>query len=252
MVSSLHVEVVTIGTDRASTGVQGLDGMLGGGFPPGSIVLVCGGPGAGKTILSLQYTAAAVGRGEPCVYVSLEEAMEKKKRYAEAFGWDLDSALKDGLLSVLDYQFVPRGGSTTELVERTSREIEFSVEQQIAEAALRVRAKHIVVDPLTSILIHESSSGKKRHLVYQLFEATRGLGCTALITSEGIPSDDAFYSEHFLSDGVIIMQKDLLSFRAVKTVRIDKMRGIDYDEQPRRYAVTGKGLRVFNTEPVLL
>ena len=48
------------------------------------------------------------------------------------------------------------------------------------------------------------------------------------------------------------MQKDLLVFRAVKTVRVDKMRGIDYDEQPRRYAVTGRGLHVLNAEPVVL
>ena len=76
------------------------------------------------------------------------------------------------------------------------------------------------------------------------------LGCSALITSEGMPRDDAFYSENFLSDGVIYMQKDLLEFRTVKTVRIDKMRGIDYDEKPRRYAVTRRGLHVLQAEPV--
>ena len=237
--------------DRVPMGVQGLDDMLGGGFPDKSIVLVCGGPGAGKTVLSLQYTAAALGRGEPCVYVNLEEPMKRKRAYARAFGWRLEEAEKGGSLVVLDYQFVPRG-STVELVERASGELSFTMESQIAEAAIRIRARHIVLDPLTSILVHESSSGKKRYVVYRLFEAIRSLGCSALITAEGMPRDDAFYSENFLSDGVIYMQKDLLDFRTVKTVRIDKMRGIDYDEQPRRYAVTGKGLIVFNTEPVLL
>jgi len=47
---------------------------------------------------------AAVRRGEPCVYVSLEESMEMKKRYAKAFGWDLDGAIKDGLtISLTQY-----------------------------------------------------------------------------------------------------------------------------------------------------
>ena len=58
---------------RVPTGVAGLDEMLGGGFPARSVVLVCGGPGAGKTVLSLQYVAATLGRGEPCVYVNFEE-----------------------------------------------------------------------------------------------------------------------------------------------------------------------------------
>ena len=44
----------------------------------------------------------------------------------------------------------------------------------------------------------------------------------------------------------------ILYERLVARARIDKMRGIDYDEQHRRYAVTGKGLMVFNTEPVPL
>ena len=238
-------------TTRTPTGVPGLDAMLGGGYPAKSIVLVCGGPGAGKTILSLQYTAAALGRGEPCVYVNLEEPMQRKRAYARAFGWRLEEAEKGGSLAVLDYQFVPRG-STVELVQRPSGEHIFTMESQIAEAALRVKAKHIVLDPLTSILVHENNSQKKRYTVHTLYEAIRSLGCSALITSEDIPRDDNFYSESFLSDGVVYLIRDLLGFQLVKTIRVDKMRCIEYDEQPRRYAVTGKGLMVFNTEPVTL
>ena len=226
-----------------------MDEMLGGGFPAKSIVLVCGGPGAGKTVLSLQYTAAALSRGEPCVYVNLEESMHKKRLYAKAFGWGIEEAENDGSLSVLDYKFVPRG-SAVEFVERTSGEFSFTIESQIAEAAFRVKAEHIVVDPLTSILVHEQNSQKKRSTVYRLYEAIRDLGCSALITSEDVPMGDAYYSEHFLSDGVIYMSRDLVGFQLVKTIRIDKMRGLGYDEEPRRYAVTGRGLHVFNAEPV--
>ena len=54
-------------------GVPGLDEMLGGGLPEENILLVSGGPGTGKTIMSLQYIKSAVDRGEPCVYISFEE-----------------------------------------------------------------------------------------------------------------------------------------------------------------------------------
>lgn len=80
-----------------------------------------------------------------------------------------------------------------------------ALEHEIVKAVMRVKARHVVIDPLTSILVHEAGSGKKRYLVYRLFEAIRSLSCSALITSEGTPRDDAFYSENFLSDGVIIM-----------------------------------------------
>jgi circadian clock protein KaiC len=236
-------------TARTPTGVPGLDAMLGGGIPARSIVLVCGGPGAGKTILSLQYTAAALRRGEPCVYVNLGESMQRKHVYARAFGWRLEEAENDGSLAVLDYRFVPRG-SAVELVERSSGELSFTVESQIAEAAKRVKARHMIIDPLTSILVHENNSQRKRHTVHTLYEAIQSLGCSALITSEDIPRGDAVYAESFLSDGVIIMSRDLLGFQLVKTIRIEKMRGIGYDEEPRRYQVTGRGLHVFNAEQV--
>ena len=40
---------------KVPTGVKGLDGMLGGGLPLGRCVLVCGGPGSGKTIFGIQF-----------------------------------------------------------------------------------------------------------------------------------------------------------------------------------------------------
>jgi len=62
--------------------------MLGCGYPINSIILVSGGPGTGKTIKSLQYTIAAINRGESVVYVNLEEPWVNKKKYSRAFRWD--------------------------------------------------------------------------------------------------------------------------------------------------------------------
>ena len=71
---------------RVETGVQGLDDMLGGGIPEKSIILLCGGPGVGKTIMTLQYMMAEVNRGEPLVYVTLEEPLEKRSRTRQRLG----------------------------------------------------------------------------------------------------------------------------------------------------------------------
>ena len=74
--------------EQVPTGVTGLDTMLGCGYPINSIILVSGGPGTGKTIKSLQYTIAAINRGESVVYVNLEEPWVNKKKYSRAFRWD--------------------------------------------------------------------------------------------------------------------------------------------------------------------
>ena len=237
---------------RKLTGITGLDEMLGGGVPEASITLLCGGPGVGKTILTLQYMMSAVERGEPCVYVSLEEPMEKKTLNARAFGWDLEKAEEKNMIATLDIFMVPQSQGVVEPIDRKRGKIQFSIENEIETAVTRIGAKHLIIDPITSILVHESRSGKKRHLIGQLFDTIRRLNCTAIITSEGLPRPNEFYMEQFLSDGVVLLGKDMLKFKLIKTLRVDKMRGIDFDDQPRRFVITPRGFQVFNTEPVLI
>jgi KaiC/GvpD/RAD55 family RecA-like ATPase len=238
--------------ERVETGITGLDEMLGGGIPDKSIILICGGPGVGKTIITLQYMMTAVSRGEPVVYVSLEEPMTKKVMNATAFGWDIAKAEKDDMIETLDIYMVPHSQGVVEPIDRKRGKIQFSIENEIETAVKRIGAKHIIIDPVTSILVHESRSGKKRFLISQLFDTIRSLGCSSIITSEGLPNENDFYMEQFLSDGVFLLGKDLLDYKMIKTIRIDKVRGIDFDDQPRRYVITNRGFQVFNAEPVLL
>ena len=56
------------GPVRASTGIAGLDEILGGGFPAGHLYLLDGEPGAGKTTLALQFLLAGVARGARGLY----------------------------------------------------------------------------------------------------------------------------------------------------------------------------------------
>lgn len=238
--------------ERQATGINGLDDMLGGGVPKNSITLLCGGPGVGKTILTLQYMMTAVARGEPCVYLSLEEPMNKKIENAKAFGWDIAKAEENDQIASLDIYMVPHSQGVVEPIDRRRGKIQFSIENEIETAVKRIGAKHIIIDPITSLLVHESRSGKKRHLIGQLFELVRKLNCTAVITSEGLPKENEFYMEQFLSDGVVLLGKDMREFNLIKTLRVDKMRGIDFDDQPRRFVITQRGFQVFNTEPVLV
>jgi KaiC/GvpD/RAD55 family RecA-like ATPase len=71
-----------------------------------------------------------------------------------------------------------------------------------------------------------------------------------VITTEGLPRDNEFYMENFLADSVIRLQRNVIDFKLIKTLMIDKVRGIDFDDQPRRYVITSRGLQVFNAEPV--
>ncbi len=233
------------------TGITGLDEMLGGGVPEGKVILVCGGPGSGKTIMSLQCMVQALGRGEPCVFATLEEPLSNIKATALTLGWDLDAWERKGLLRTMNLFMVP-GTNILNARDRDTGDTELFTIKEITDAAKTLKAKWVFIDPLTTLVIHEHRSGRKRFVIGELFESLRILGCNAVVTSEAAPQEGDFYMEQFLADGVILLSKDLRDYNLIKTIRIDKMRGMQFDEQPRRYAISTRGFQVMSKEPVLV
>ncbi|WP_425050207.1 DNA repair protein RadA [Psychromarinibacter sp. S121] len=71
---------------RATSGIEELDRVLGGGLVPASAILVGGDPGIGKSTLLLQATAAFARRGLKCLYISGEEASAQVRMRAQRLG----------------------------------------------------------------------------------------------------------------------------------------------------------------------
>jgi DNA repair protein RadA/Sms len=90
-------EVDPIGAARRRTGIAELDGVLGGGLVRGSITLLGGEPGMGKSTLLLQVLAHLAASGGRCLLVTAEESCEQVRLRAERLG-----ALPDGLLLVAE------------------------------------------------------------------------------------------------------------------------------------------------------
>src|SRR5688500_907834 len=76
---------------RAASSVEGLDLVLGGGFPVHRLYLIDGDPGTGKTTLALQLLREGVRLGEPVLYVALSETKEELQSVADSHGWSLDA-----------------------------------------------------------------------------------------------------------------------------------------------------------------
>ena len=78
---------------NSATGIDPLDRTIGGGFPNGRITFVDGGPGDGKTVLSLQFLMnGASTYSEPGVFVCFEESIDELCRDARSIGLDLEAA----------------------------------------------------------------------------------------------------------------------------------------------------------------
>jgi circadian clock protein KaiC len=221
--------------------------MLDGGIPKGRVILLCGGPGTGKTIFSLQFLASAAERGIRGVYATLEEHINSVEENVNAFSWDIKEKEKNNTLKLVEYRPIheeskQKGGTDEKSI------LLFTT--HLFEAAKSINAQLLVIDPLTSITINEQTAGVKRRKVAELFDRLRSSGYTTILTSETTAHGGEFYMEEFLADGVIRLDKAINNFDLVRTIRIEKMRGVQHDEQPRRYVIDSAGFRVYNTEPV--
>src|SRR5688500_8049723 len=72
-----------------TTGVDGLDNILNGGFPANRVYLIQGDPGVGKTTLALQLLLHGAAQGEPVLYVTLSETRDEIDGVAASHGWSL-------------------------------------------------------------------------------------------------------------------------------------------------------------------
>src|SRR5436853_5568132 len=74
---------------RISTGSEGLDDILGGGFDPDRLYLYEGRPGTGKTTIALQFLLEGVRQGERVLYITLSETQKELRLVARRHGWSL-------------------------------------------------------------------------------------------------------------------------------------------------------------------
>jgi KaiC/GvpD/RAD55 family RecA-like ATPase len=181
------------------------------------------------------------------LYATLEESLSSIKDNISTFSWGVQEKESSNNLKLVEYKPIydemkQKGGTDEKSI--------FLFTTHLFEAAKSINAQLLVIDPLTSITISEQTAGVKRRKVAELFDRLRSSGYTTILTSETTVREGEFYMEEFLADGVIRLDKAINNFDLVRTIRIEKMRGVQHDEQPRRYVIDSAGLRVYSTEPV--
>ena len=129
---------------KASTGIQGLDEITGGGLPRGRPTLVSGGAGSGKTLFGLEFLVrGATQYSEPGVFMSFEESIPDLTKNVASLGFDLDRLVADKKLFV-DHVSITR----SEFRETGEYDLD-GLFIRIADAAQRVGARRSSWTPLT-------------------------------------------------------------------------------------------------------
>lgn len=221
---------------RASTGVAGLDEMMGGGIPTGDSALIAGPSGSGKSVLATQFIAEGGKQGDPGVLVVFEEHPKEYLHRAEGLGFKLQQMVDDGTLEALYLR--PLDLSPDETLH------------EIREAVKRVGAKRVVIDSMSGfeLALAPTFRADFRESLYRLVGMLTGVGITVLTTMEITQGQDEL---RFTPNVISFLADDLISLRYIevnrelkKVVAVAKMRGSQHSKEFREYEITGEGFVV--------
>lgn len=240
------------------TGIDGLDKMLNGGIPSTRCILVSGGPGSGKTILGMQFLYhGAVRCNEPGLYVSLDEDTNQLKEEIQGFGWDIENLEKKGRLAMIDaspIRCIPGEVKVGDLCIGKRDFSLVSLMEIVEKKAKKIKAKRVVVDPITALTLQYQEVSEKRTAILDFIQVLTKLRTTNLITTElrSVALEREISTEEFLAHGVIVLHVLISNREKIRGIEIEKMRGIDHDDQIRPYRITKKGIEVFPQEKTLI
>jgi circadian clock protein KaiC len=223
-----------------STGISGLDDILGGGLTRDRVYLVEGTPGTGKTTLALQFLLTGADLGETGLYITLSETAQELRAVAATHGWSLDRLALYELISETGLDPESEQSilhpSEVELGE-TTREVMREVE--------RLRPSRVVFDSLSEMRLLAQNPLRYRRQILALKQFFASRQCTVLMLDDRT-ADPNDLQLHSIAHGVILLEQAPRDYgEERRRLRVIKMRGVRFRGGYHDLMLETGGLRVF-------
>ncbi|MEM3363888.1 MAG: ATPase domain-containing protein [Candidatus Micrarchaeia archaeon] len=226
---------------RIPSGIDGLDGMIEGGFIEGQILLLAGNAGAGKTTFLTQFIYNGAVRYNECgMFVSFEEPKDLLFENMQRYGWDLQSLEKRNKAVFLEYP--------TQDIEHF-----LSHENIIRDTIEENNIKRVAIDTITSYALIYETEYKRRQEVARLLNKLRKWGCTIMMSSESYISEREYkirFGMDSLCDGLIYLYNIREAENRIRALEVMKLRGTNHAQRMVPLRFTEKGLVVYPNEHV--
>jgi circadian clock protein KaiC len=225
-----------VGEERVSSGIPRLDAMLGGkGFYRGSLILVSGTAGTGKTAVAASFADAACHRGEKTMYFAFEESSQQVVRNMRSIGLDLEQWTGKGILKIVGQRPTIHG------LEHHLLSMQFMIDD--------FRPTTVVVDPVTN-LSQVGSLRDVRLMLSRLVDYLKARNITILFTSLTQGGTDAELTDvgiSSLADSWLKLQNLEAGGERNRGISILKSRGMAHSNQVREFLLTDQGIDLVDT-----
>lgn len=216
------------------SGVPELDTLTGGGLERGTVTVISGPTGVGKTSLGVQFMREAARRDERSVVFSFEERLATLRHRCEEIGIPLTDLIASDALSVEE----------VEALQYTPDEFAWKVRVEVEERGARI----VMLDSLAGFRQSIQGEDVARH-VHAICRYLSNMGVTVLLINEvgAIAGGELRVSDYgisYLADAVLLLRYLELDGELRKTIGVLKKRTGDFEKTLREFEITSKGLRV--------
>jgi circadian clock protein KaiC len=225
--------------EKVSSGVTGLNDVLGGGYPAFRVHLIEGAPGVGKTTLALQFLMDGARRGERVLYITLSETSDELQAVARSHGWTLDgielfelAPTSEALDPAAQYTIVHP--AEVELGERA---------WEVLQEVERLKPTRVVIDSLAELELLARDPLRYRRQILGFKHFFAGRRCTVLLLDTG---DHMTSGPESIAYGVVQLEQLAPDYGGERRrLRVLKMRRTQYRCGYHDYVIQTGGIVVF-------
>jgi len=220
--------------ERAPSGDEGLDRILGGGLPLNGINLIMGRPGSGKTILCQQFMFARATEERPAVYLStVSEPFAKILRYAQSLSFFDRRAIGRSIFYEDLGPAVAGAGGLTAVTER--------IDALIKEHKPAI----IAIDSFKALAAFADDAGEYRRFLHDLAALLTVFPATSFWIGEYAEDESRTAPEFAVADGIISLAAEHVNERTIRLIEVAKLRGSDFRSGRHAYRLSANGITVF-------
>ncbi|MGK7371541.1 MAG: ATPase domain-containing protein [Candidatus Halalkalibacterium sp. M3_1C_030] len=219
--------------ETQSTGIKELDKQLHGGIEKGTVTIVSGPTGVGKTNFCIQFAKEAALRGERTSVYTFEESQEVLAKRSESIGVPVQSMIEKGRLnirSIEPYTYSPDEFSTIVRRDVEKEDTKVIVIDSVGGYSLSVREENML-DRLHSLSVYLQNMGVTTMLIHETEKVTGQFETTGMNAS-------------YLADNIIFLRYLELNGELHKAIGVLKKRMSDFERTIRMFDITKDGLKV--------